>query len=296
MDGFDVLKVPFLAQHRATLARCDDFSRRLVTFSGAKAVSRQEDVMDRRTFTVASVLWMGIAGCGATVHKAQTIESRHVDPGADEPVTHDDAPVELTTAVTTSGDELVASIERVTSPERLTPESRTSLLGPPPSDAGTTETRVRMGSWTCFARRTSKDERAMVFRTSKHGFLVVPIAWLAEVVQLPGVKQDDARAWYSEMSGQLATSGRARGLVRFDNGNAVTVSLELHDLDRADDELIAETHFVKAGEYDPKTWGAVTGGAETVKTKAMNKHRGISVFDLLRKLPGEATAVRATSI
>jgi hypothetical protein len=232
-------------------------------------------------------------GAAATTPAVDRRAPAIADPALADPALESPPPFELGTVVTTNGAELIASIERATSPERLSDAARESFLGPM-SDSRLTETRVRMGSFTCFARRTPKDLRAALLRNSKQGFVVAPIAWLAEVVQLPGVKPDDLRAWYAELSRQLATAGRASGLARFDNGNATAVALELRDLDRTDVEIVAESRFMRAGAYDPQAWGAVIGGAQNVKTKAMNEHRGVSVFDLLRKRPGETQAPPST--
>ena len=146
--------------------------------------------------------------------------------------------------------------------------------------------QIPKGAWTCFAQRTPRDERAVVLRKSPAGFLVPPVAWLAEVIDVPGVSVDDARAWYVAMARRIAMTGRATSLVRYTNGNASSVVLELHAVEPNDAELVATSKFMKAGEYAPEKWETIVEGADGIKTKRMNDHRGVSVFDLLRKLPG----------
>ncbi len=196
--------------------------------------------------------------------------------------------VELSAVVTTSDDELVAFIERAMSPQPLSSSARSDLRRPPPAN-GARRTKIDMpqAAWTCFAQRTTRDGRAAVIRRSTEGFLAPPIAWVAEVVELPGAKEGDARAWYLEISRRIATTGHATGLVRFGNGNATAVLFELRAIEPNDTELVATSRFFKAGEYAPEKWGPIVDGADGIKTRKMNEHQGVSVFDLLRKLPSE---------
>ncbi|MFO0734320.1 MAG: hypothetical protein U0270_00500 [Labilithrix sp.] len=193
---------------------------------------------------------------------------------------------ELTTVVTPSDDELVTFVERVTSPEKIAPDS--PLRGRRPTD-GVEATRIEMrrGTFACFARRTPRDARAAVIRSSSQGQLIPPLRWMAEVVRLPGATDDEARAWYKEMSRRIATTGRATGIARFDNGNAIAILIELRGVAPGDTELVAKTQFFEANAYSAEAWGPIVRGARSVETRKMNKHRGVSVFDLLRSLHHE---------
>lgn len=188
---------------------------------------------------------------------------------------------ELTTIVTTSDDELIAFVERRTSPETLAADSPLRERRP---TNGVQSTRIEMHDVACFARRTARDARGAIVRTSSHGFLIPPTTWMAEVVRLPGTTEDDARAWYKAMSQRLATSGRATGIAQFENGNAIAILLELRRVAPGDTELVAKTQFFKAGDYTVDAWGPVVRNARSVDTRAMNNHKGVSVFDLLRSL------------
>lgn len=189
---------------------------------------------------------------------------------------------EIATTVTTSQDELISFVERTIGEGTLPPVATTSLAE---RGAWTTRLSLHEGTWTCLARRTQADERAAVMRSSKNGFLVVPIAWMAKVVSITGAKDDDARAWYQAMSQRIATAGRATGLARFANGNAEAILLELRPLDDTDIALVVKTQFMKAGEFTADAWGPVITGAERVRTSRMNGHSGVSIVDLLRELP-----------
>lgn len=193
--------------------------------------------------------------------------------------------VDLPTLVTTHTDDLLGFLDRATSPSGVPAMSRGELAEPRPSISDrVTGMRIRTGPWTCFVRRTKNDDRAAVMRSSPEGFLVVPLAWIAEVLVLPGAREDDLRAFYIALQRQLARTGHASGLARFDNGNAMTLSLGLRDLGPVDVELYADSRFLRAGTFDANASPLVIDGADRVQTRAKNHHRGVSVHDLLRDL------------
>lgn len=241
----------------------------------------------RRRIELVMVVAFGIAGCGGAPAKAPPPPS--AAPSGVREAAPEEVPDEVATVVTTSGDELVTFLERATSPEPLPVGAREGLRGVGPAAGRVAETQIAMKRWRCFARRTARDARAAALRVSNEGFLVVPLTWIEAVLQLHGVKAEDARPWYAAMSRRLATTGRARGLARYGNGNASAIDLELRAVGKTDAELVAVARFMKAGEYDPRAYPSIIDGVDGVTTKTMNDHDGVSVLDLLRALPAIAS-------
>jgi len=209
--------------------------------------------------------------------KIQTQPVTAEAPRADD---DDDA---LASTVTTSSVDLVSFLESAARPAHIPESTRDDLMeGRPLGRGHVTAMRFRAGPWTCFVRRTQADDRATLLRTSPEGFLVVPVAWLSQVVKLRGANEDEAHTFFVEARRALARTGRSVSLARFRNGNAVEVALSLHDVGGSDVEVVAEQRFLRAGEYDA---GAPRITIDKLQTNARNDHRGISVQDLLRALP-----------
>ena len=98
------------------------------------------------------------------------------------------------------------------------------------------------------------------------------------------------------MARRIATTGHATVLGPYTNGNASSVVLELRTIEPNDTELVAQTKFMRAGEYAPESFGPIVDGAlDSIKTNRLNEHRGVSVFDLPAKArcPGAAEAQNA---
>lgn len=152
------------------------------------------------------------------------------------------------------------------------------------------------GTWECVSRQTPDDQRVAVFHTSPRGFLLVPTAWLAKVISLPGTDAGDRDEWFRAMSRQLAATGQANGLARFFNGNAMAVHFELATVDDVDTELVASSRFMKAGQYYANTFGPAISGAQSMQTRNNRPHRGISVVDLLRELGPSPSGAKPISI
>lgn len=237
-------------------------------------------------------LALGLSGCTTEV----------VSPGVGAPATPkgSTAPGEARAAIggpaiawattaTLHADELVSFIDQSAGPDFLPPDVRRELTsGRGPKGDNAIETIVQRGEQRCFIRLTPRDGRAAVVPRSSRGFLMPSAAWMSAAVELVGGSTDGVQAFYGALGRRLGEAGRASGLARFDNGNAMVIDVELHDLEEGDVELIARSTFKRAGDYDPKAWEVTLDGATQVKTRSMNKHRGVSVFDMLRLLPPPA--------
>ncbi len=102
---------------------------------------------------------------------------------------------------------------------------------------------------------------------------------------VPRRRDADASAWYRAISRRVGTSGRATGIVPFENGNAIAVLIEEQKSAQDNDVvLIATTRFMKASTFDPNAWGPSLRGAENVNTHKVCPHEGISAFDVVKKL------------
>lgn len=232
---------------------------------------------------------VGVASAGCAPQRRPPVAPEAPPPQAEPEV------VELPTLVTTRSGDVVEFLESTTAPTGIPESAKADLAVARPSAAGRVDAiRVRTGTFACFVRRTASDDRAAVLRTSAQGFLVVPTSWLAAVVMLPGAKADDVHAFYVAMQRELAQRGRATGLARFANGNAVEVTLSLRDLGETDAELVAERRFLRAGDYDPTRARITVEAVDGVRTIAKNRHRGVSIHDLLRDLP-VASETKATT-
>lgn len=248
--------------------------------------------MTNRAGISGLLLVVVLAGCGAPPPPRAVTAAPPARPAPAPAPAPEEAPdVELTTTVTTHGDDLVAFLERATDGRTLPEPTRSELLARRPQRGDrVTGFRIRTGPWTCFVQRAQRDDRATVVRTSPEGFLVVPIAWISDLLALPGPSREDVVAFYGALGRQLAKTGRASGLARFDNGNATELSLRLHELGEDDVEVVAERRFLRAGEYDPNAARVSIVGVQQVQTRARNRHRGVSAHDLLRTLAPEPSA------
>jgi len=142
-----------------------------------------------------------------------------------------------------------------------------------------------------FVLRRESDTRAIIVQ-QRDELLVPPVSWIALALRVSNVAPDDVKAWQRELGRRVATKGRATGIVLFPNGNAQAVILAEEPVEDAvnDIRLAAKIRFMKAGTFAPDAWGPKLVATDTTKvsTTNMNGHDGISLHEMLVKVPGPA--------
>jgi hypothetical protein len=180
--------------------------------------------------------------------------------------------------------ELIGFLEQQLGADNVPDATRDMLREPVPSGR-TAFTRIVPSKATrvAFVFRKTSETHALVISRTEAGNPIPPLSWVARVLSPAGAAQDDVSGWYRELSRRVATAGRATGLVQYDNGNALAVELTLEPVpdDPADIQLVARTHFLRAGSFSADAWGPVLKGATKTGTTKMNGHDGISVRDVL---------------
>ncbi|HEY2516079.1 MAG TPA: hypothetical protein VGI39_34645 [Polyangiaceae bacterium] len=200
---------------------------------------------------------------------------------------HDDDP----TIQTSNDDELLHFVERrlesdVVRGGRLSAHNRELLLTPPePGRTVFTRFWHGRGHNVVFSLRTPRDVRAIVVPRTISDRLVPSVAWMSLVFDVEGPSAADKAAWYREIARRVASGGRATGLVRFSNGNAIAVivALEPTPADDSDVQLVALSRPLQAGTYAGQDWGPQIVG-EGLSVKKMNGHEGVSIKDILRQM------------
>jgi hypothetical protein len=197
--------------------------------------------------------------------------------------------------VSNNGDELVVFVEKLIAPRSLPDNARESIRVPA-AHGTASDTRTDLSNnYVVFSKRRETDCRVMVMKKSADGKVIPAVSWLAKAIDFPGASKEARVTWYREMGRRLATAGRASGIATFDNGNGMGIVLEMKPLpDSGDVEVWAQTRFFKKGEYQPAAWGPVLAGASQVTTNRVDKHQGVTAFDLLKQLraPGSTPGYR----
>jgi hypothetical protein len=245
--------------------------------------------------TLASVA-LGGAGCAPEVTgPAQTALSANFEPTLVIPTVPPEAIHDYADAlVTTDGEALVQFVERRVGQDNVDAENR-EFLRTPGATGTTTLKRIRFANAEkiAFVLRRGPEARALVVDRTEGDNLVVPIPWVALVLNVTGTNPDDLKTWQEEIARRVATAGRATGIVLFPNGNAMAVIVGVESVpgDDADTQLVALARFMKAGSYSPDTWGPkLNGGNDSVvSTRKMNGHAGVSARDILRTGGSPAT-------
>jgi len=187
--------------------------------------------------------------------------------------------------VTRDSDELVRFVEKGAGQGVLNDEQR-SILRPLRQRREASFSRIlfRESKRVLFVMRTAEDGRALFLDTTDDDVLVPTVTLISRVLGVQGGNESERRVWYRELARRVGTARRATGIVVFPNGNAIAVLVGEESVpgNAGDVQIVAVTHFFKAGTYKPDAWGPELHAGGGVRTDKANGHDGVSILDTLK--------------